>query len=57
MNVIEVPKILVYQRSGADICGRYVSSGKGDLIGEILKYQGVQVCEDRSKMPTVAIEF
>lgn len=41
MNVIEVPTFL-FIRDG-DICGRYVGSGKGELIGEILKYQGVRV--------------
>lgn len=39
MNVIQVPTFL-FIRDG-EICGRYVGSGKGDLIGEILKYQGV----------------
>ncbi|RVW96708.1 Thioredoxin-like protein CDSP32, chloroplastic [Vitis vinifera] len=27
----------------SEIYGRYVGSGKGELVGEILKYQGVQV--------------
>ncbi|XP_010266060.1 PREDICTED: thioredoxin-like protein CDSP32, chloroplastic [Nelumbo nucifera] len=41
MDVIEVPTFL-FIRDG-DICGRYVGSGKGELIGEILRYQGVRV--------------
>ena len=41
MNVVEVPTFL-FIRDG-DICGRYVGSGKGELIGEILRYQGVRV--------------
>ncbi|KAJ8762389.1 hypothetical protein K2173_007549 [Erythroxylum novogranatense] len=41
MNVIEVPTFL-FIRDG-EICGRYVGSGKGDLIGEFLRYQGVRV--------------
>lgn len=41
MNVIEVPTFL-FIRDG-NICGRYVGSGKGELIGEILRYQGVRV--------------
>ncbi|CAA3033793.1 thioredoxin CDSP32, chloroplastic [Olea europaea subsp. europaea] len=41
MNVIEVPTF-VFIRDG-QICGRYVGSGKGELIGEILRYQGVRV--------------
>ncbi|CAL1355475.1 unnamed protein product [Linum trigynum] len=41
MNVIEVPTFL-FIRDG-EIKGRYVGSGKGELIGEILRYQGVRV--------------
>ncbi|EPS73406.1 hypothetical protein M569_01351 [Genlisea aurea] len=41
MNVVEVPTFL-FIRDGK-ICGRYVGSGKGELIGEILRYQGVRV--------------
>ncbi|KAJ8772594.1 hypothetical protein K2173_027771 [Erythroxylum novogranatense] len=41
MNVIEVPTFL-FIRDG-EICGRYVGSGKGELVGEILRYQGVRV--------------
>ena len=41
MNVVEVPTFL-FIRDG-DIRGRYVGSGKGELIGEILRYQGVRV--------------
>ncbi|OVA08874.1 Thioredoxin [Macleaya cordata] len=41
MNVVEVPTFL-FVRDG-EICGRYVGSGKGELIGEILRYQGVRV--------------
>ncbi|KAK1324596.1 hypothetical protein QJS10_CPA01g00330 [Acorus calamus] len=41
MEVVEVPTFL-FIRNG-EIRGRYVGSGKGELIGEILKYQGVRV--------------
>ncbi|KAL7155554.1 hypothetical protein ABFS83_03G082800 [Erythranthe nasuta] len=41
MEVVEVPTFL-FIRNG-EICGRYVGSGKGELIGEILRYQGVRV--------------
>lgn len=41
MDVIQVPTFL-FIRDG-DIVGRYVGSGKGELIGEILRYQGVRV--------------
>ncbi|KAK9216904.1 hypothetical protein WN944_008916 [Citrus x changshan-huyou] len=41
MNVVEVPTFL-FIRDG-QIRGRYVGSGKGELIGEILRYQGVRV--------------
>lgn len=41
MDVVEVPTFL-FIRNGA-VCGRYVGSGKGELIGEILRYQGVRV--------------
>lgn len=41
MDVVEVPTFL-FIRDG-DICGRYVGSGKGELIGEILRYQGVRI--------------
>ncbi|KAJ0967894.1 hypothetical protein J5N97_024811 [Dioscorea zingiberensis] len=41
MEVVQVPTFL-FIRDG-DICGRYVGSGKGELIGEILRYQGVRV--------------
>ncbi|XP_021756556.1 thioredoxin-like protein CDSP32, chloroplastic [Chenopodium quinoa] len=41
MDVVEVPTF-VFIRDGK-ICGRYVGSGKGELIGEILRYQGVRV--------------
>ncbi|XP_073145648.1 thioredoxin-like protein CDSP32, chloroplastic [Henckelia pumila] len=41
MNVVEVPTFL-FIRDG-EINGRYVGSGKGELIGEILRYQGVRV--------------
>lgn len=41
MKVIEVPTFL-FIRDG-EISGRYVGSGKGELIGEILRYQGVRV--------------
>jgi len=41
MEVIQVPTFL-FIRDG-NIEGRYVGSGKGELIGEILRYQGVRV--------------
>lgn len=41
MDVVEVPTFL-FIRDGK-ICGRYVGSGKGELIGEILRYEGVRV--------------
>ncbi|XP_068646194.1 thioredoxin-like protein CDSP32, chloroplastic [Aristolochia californica] len=41
MDVVEVPTFL-FIRDGK-ICGRYVGSGKGELISEILRYQGVRV--------------
>ncbi|KAL9252265.1 Thioredoxin-like protein [Drosera capensis] len=41
MDVIQVPTFL-FIRDGK-IQGRYVGSGKGELIGEILRYQGVRV--------------
>lgn len=41
MNVVEVPTFL-FIREG-ELAGRYVGSGKGELIGEILRYQGVRV--------------
>lgn len=41
MDVIQVPTFL-FIRDG-QIRGRYVGSGKGELIGEILRYQGVRV--------------
>lgn len=41
MEVVEVPTFL-FIRDG-EIKGRYVGSGKGELIGEILRYQGVRV--------------
>ncbi|KAM7253110.1 hypothetical protein ACFE04_025728 [Oxalis oulophora] len=41
MEVIQVPTFL-FIRDG-NISGRYVGSGKGELIGEILRYQGVRV--------------
>ncbi|KAK8916283.1 hypothetical protein KSP39_PZI022878 [Platanthera zijinensis] len=41
MGVVEVPTFL-FLRDG-ELCGRYVGSGKGELIGEILRYQGVRV--------------
>lgn len=41
MDVIQVPTFL-FIRDGK-ISGRYVGSGKGELIGEILRYQGVRV--------------
>lgn len=40
MNVKEVPTFL-FIRDG-NILGRYVGSGRGDLIGEVLRYQGVE---------------
>ncbi|XP_057974305.1 thioredoxin-like protein CDSP32, chloroplastic [Malania oleifera] len=41
MGVVEVPTFLFIRDGGER--GRYVGSGKGELIGEILRYQGVRV--------------
>lgn len=41
MDVVEVPTFL-FIRDG-EISGRYVGSGKGELVGEILRYQGVRI--------------
>ncbi|XP_072960168.1 thioredoxin-like protein CDSP32, chloroplastic [Typha angustifolia] len=41
MDVVEVPTFLFIK--DGEIRGRYVGSGKGELIGEILRYQGVRV--------------
>jgi len=41
MDVVEVPTF-VFIRDGK-IAGRYVGSGKGELVGEILRYNGVRV--------------
>ncbi|KAL6639359.1 hypothetical protein ACP70R_023089 [Stipagrostis hirtigluma subsp. patula] len=41
MDVVEVPTFL-FIRDGK-IAGRYIGSGKGELVGEILRYQGVRV--------------
>lgn len=44
MDVFEVPTFL-FIRDGK-ICGRHVGSGKGELAGEILRYQGVRVTSE-----------
>ncbi|PKA60144.1 Thioredoxin-like protein CDSP32, chloroplastic [Apostasia shenzhenica] len=41
MGVVEVPTF-IFAKWGK-VCGRYVGSGKGELIGEILRYQGIRV--------------
>ncbi|GJP46656.1 hypothetical protein CLOM_g5921 [Closterium sp. NIES-68] len=41
LNVIEAPTFLFYRRG--ELLGRYVGSGRGDLVGEVLKHQGIQV--------------
>ena len=41
MGVVEVPTFLFIK--GGKLLGRYVGSGRGSLIGEILRHQGVQV--------------
>ncbi|MCO5572589.1 hypothetical protein L7F22_026345 [Adiantum nelumboides] len=41
MDVVEVPTFLFF--TGGELRGRYVGSGKGELVGEILRYQGVRV--------------
>ncbi|TVU21377.1 hypothetical protein EJB05_31007, partial [Eragrostis curvula] len=41
MDVVEVPTFL-FIRDGK-IVGRYIGSGKGELVGEILRYNGVRV--------------
>lgn len=62
MEVVEVPTF-VFIRDGK-ICGRYVGSGKGEFIGEILRYQGVRVtlCKRQTEIlvvgrPTYAYKF
>ncbi|KAL5198190.1 hypothetical protein ABZP36_001702 [Zizania latifolia] len=41
MDVVEVPTF-VFIKDG-EIVGRYVGSGRGELVGEILRYNGVRV--------------
>ena len=41
MDVKEVPCFL-FLRNGK-VLGRYVGSGRGELIGEVLRHQGVRV--------------
>jgi len=41
MGVVEVPTFLFIK--GGKLLGRYIGSGRGSLIGEILRHQGVQV--------------
>lgn len=41
MDVVEVPTFLFF--TDGELRGRYVGSGKGELVGEILRYQGVRV--------------
>ncbi|CAI5479890.1 unnamed protein product [Closterium sp. Yama58-4] len=41
LGVVEAPTFLFYKRG--ELLGRYVGSGRGDLVGEILKHQGVPV--------------
>jgi len=41
MGVVEVPTFLFIK--AGKLLGRYVGSGRGSLIGEILRHQGVQV--------------
>ncbi|XP_062190051.1 thioredoxin-like protein CDSP32, chloroplastic [Phragmites australis] len=41
MEVVEVPTFLFIK--DGKIAGRYVGSGKGELVGEILRYSGVRV--------------
>lgn len=41
MGVVEVPTFL-FVKAGK-LLGRYVGSGRGSLIGEILRHQGVRV--------------
>ena len=41
MDVVQVPTFLFIR--SAKTLGRYVGSGRGELIGEILRYQGVRV--------------
>eukprot|EP00245_Coleochaete_scutata_P001935 TRINITY_DN1242_c0_g1_i1.p1 TRINITY_DN1242_c0_g1~~TRINITY_DN1242_c0_g1_i1.p1 ORF type:complete len:562 (+),score=97.90 TRINITY_DN1242_c0_g1_i1:142-1827(+) len=41
LNIVEVPTFL-FLRHG-ELVGRYVGSGKGELVGEILRYQGVRI--------------
>ncbi|GJP29175.1 hypothetical protein CLOM_g17036 [Closterium sp. NIES-68] len=41
LGVLEAPTFLFYRRG--ELLGRYVGSGRGELVGEILKHQGVAV--------------
>lgn len=41
MDVVEVPTFLFFREG--KLSGRYVGSGKGELVGEILRYQGVPI--------------
>ncbi|KAF0909242.1 hypothetical protein E2562_032954 [Oryza meyeriana var. granulata] len=41
MDVVEVPTFLFIK--DGEIVGRYVGSGRGELVGEILRYNGVRV--------------
>ncbi|WZZ33773.1 hypothetical protein YC2023_017174 [Brassica napus] len=53
MNIIEVPTFL-FIRNG-DICGRYVGSGKGELIGEensLERFSGIQVFVSLTNLST-----
>lgn len=41
LDVVEVPTFLFIK--GGKLLGRYVGSGRGSLIGEILRHQGVMI--------------
>lgn len=40
LGIVEAPTFLFYRDN--TLLGRYVGSSKGDLVGEVLRYQGVQ---------------
>ncbi|CAI5458731.1 unnamed protein product [Closterium sp. Yama58-4] len=41
LNIVEAPTFLFYRRG--ELLGRYVGSGRGALVGEVLKHQGIHL--------------
>lgn len=41
LGIVEVPTFLFYRNK--ELLGQYIGSGRGDLVGEVLRHQGVQV--------------